>query len=165
MRLCLWENIPYVWLSDGYNFMEGLFTKEAVNEFRKNYPHIKFSALRDKMILASKWSLRVRQTDSRKDYTSYQNIHVQIIIEHFKPILHEKPVQRQHQHSKNLFKDEEIQTMIRFKRHQIIQQTIEKQVLYGLNFKEKLTLPSIKDIKKSQNDFQIKQISSIDDDI
>lgn len=71
MRLCLWENIPYVWLSDGYHFIEGLFTKEAVNEFRKNYPHIKFSALRDKMILASKWSLRVRQTDSRKDYTSY----------------------------------------------------------------------------------------------
>lgn len=57
MRLTVHDNIPYVWLSDGYNFIEALFTKDAIHEFRKNYSHIKFSSLRDKIILVTKWSL------------------------------------------------------------------------------------------------------------
>ena len=71
MRVCVWENIPNMFVCDGYHFMEAVFTKEAVNEFRKNSPHIKFSSLKDKMLLLSKWSLKVKATNSRKNYTSY----------------------------------------------------------------------------------------------
>lgn len=51
-----------------------------------------------------------------------------------------------------------MQTMIRFKRHEIIQATIEKQIFFGLNFKEKLALPSIKDLKKTNVEYQMKDV-------
>lgn len=57
LRLFVIDNIPYMWLSDGFHFIEALFTKDAVNEFRKNYPHVKFSGLRDKILFVNKWSL------------------------------------------------------------------------------------------------------------
>ncbi len=37
IRLAIKENIPLVMVSDGFHNMEAVFTKEAVNEFRKNY--------------------------------------------------------------------------------------------------------------------------------
>lgn len=70
IRLAVKENIPLVMVSDGFHNMEAVFTKEAVNEFRKNY-QIKFSSLREKVILVTKWSLKVQSSDSRKEYFSY----------------------------------------------------------------------------------------------
>ena len=58
IRLYLHEMIPEVHLGDGYNFLEAQFTKEAMNDFRKNYSHLRFSALRGKMIMVSKWHLK-----------------------------------------------------------------------------------------------------------
>jgi hypothetical protein len=57
MRVYVQDNIPYVWLSDGYNFMEALFTKEAINEFRKHNSTLKFSSLREKILYVNKWSI------------------------------------------------------------------------------------------------------------
>lgn len=60
-----------MWVSDGYHFIEAHFTKESISEFRKNYSHMKFSSLRDKIIYISKWSLRVKALSSKECYTSY----------------------------------------------------------------------------------------------
>jgi hypothetical protein len=66
------ENIPDVWLSDGKFFLKGVFTKEAILEFRKIYSHLKFSSLRDfKIIEIRKWSLKAHYTNSREYLTSY----------------------------------------------------------------------------------------------
>lgn len=43
MRVCVQENIVCMWVSDGFHFIEAVFTKDAVNEFRKTYQHVKFS--------------------------------------------------------------------------------------------------------------------------
>ena len=91
MRLAVHELIPFVWLSDGFNFIEARFTKEAVNDYRKRYSHLKFSNLRDKLIYVVKWSLQIKQCDSQKVFTSYKNITVEFVIEEFKPILHVFP--------------------------------------------------------------------------
>jgi len=66
MRLIMNENIPMVTLSDGFFYVEALFTKESINDFRKNYSHLKFSNLRDKILYVKKWSLHLKQRDSAK---------------------------------------------------------------------------------------------------
>ena len=50
MRVIMNENIPMIFLSDGYLTMDAYFTKNAIMEYKRNYGHIKFSALRDKIL-------------------------------------------------------------------------------------------------------------------
>ena len=50
MRLTVSENIPSVRVCDGYHWIDALFTKESMKDFRKNWSHLKFSNLRDKLI-------------------------------------------------------------------------------------------------------------------
>jgi hypothetical protein len=90
-RFYVHEYIPYLWISDGYHFIEAEFSKESINDFRKNYSHMKFSSLRDKIIYINKWSLKVKPADSREIYTSYMNMSFYIVIESFKPIWNECP--------------------------------------------------------------------------
>lgn len=44
------EILPVILVSDSHNFLEAIFTKESINEFRRNYSHLKFSNLRDRAI-------------------------------------------------------------------------------------------------------------------
>ena len=50
MHLIIIEIIPQILISDGHNFIEAIFTKECINDFRKHYSYCKFSSLRDKVI-------------------------------------------------------------------------------------------------------------------
>jgi len=49
-RLFVYENIPMVMLGDGFHFMEAEFTKDAINTFKKEYNHLSFNGLRDRVI-------------------------------------------------------------------------------------------------------------------
>ena len=40
LQLYFHELIPMVQLCDGFHYIEAVFTKEAVNSFRKNYSHL-----------------------------------------------------------------------------------------------------------------------------
>ena len=71
MRIYVHDNIPHIWLSDGYHYLEGHFTKDAINDFRKNHSNTKFTSLRDKILVVSKWRLFKRYEDSKKALTSY----------------------------------------------------------------------------------------------
>jgi len=81
MRLIMSENIPLVCLGDGFFFMEAFFTKEAINDFRKNFSHLKLSNLRDKFLYVQRWSLHVRQRDSNREYCTYNNLTVILCVE------------------------------------------------------------------------------------
>ena len=89
MRLIIIEMIPTVLVSDGHNFIEAIITKEAINDLRKYHSHVKFSNLRDKIIQVNKWSLQVDCVDSRQVFNSYQNLTIRLVIEQFKPQMHE----------------------------------------------------------------------------
>lgn len=78
MRLFIHENIPVIQMCDGFHFMEAVFTQDCINDFRKNYSHLKFSDLRDKVLYAMKWSLQIRVRDSSKVFNSYENLSVYI---------------------------------------------------------------------------------------
>lgn len=94
MRVYIHDNIPSTWLGDGFNFIEAHFTKEAINEFRKNHNTMKFSYLKDKMLILQKWHLRTSYEDSTRKYTSFQNLSVQIVVESFRPLPYERPQPR-----------------------------------------------------------------------
>ena len=94
MRLVISENIPSVRVCDGFQWVDALFTKGAMKEFRKNWSHLKFSNLRDKLIYVQRWSLKLRQRESAKQLCTYNNLTVIFCIEQFKPIVHEIPSQR-----------------------------------------------------------------------
>lgn len=118
-RLFIYDLIPYVWLSDGYHFIEAFFTKESINDFRKQYSHLKFSSLKDKVIYVKSWSMHVKSVPSKQHYTSYQNLTFYVVIEQFKPISNECARTKDIYGSQPMFKDEDIQTLIRYKRHEM----------------------------------------------
>lgn len=85
MRVYIADMIPTVMISDGHNLIEATFTKESIYEFRKNFSHCKFSSLKDKIIILTKWSLFVENVDSKKVFNSYNNLTIKIVVESFKP--------------------------------------------------------------------------------
>lgn len=70
-KVFITEIIPQIHVSDGHNFIEAVFSKESINEFRKYFSHVKFSNLRDKVIQIGKWSLQVDHVNSKKTYNSH----------------------------------------------------------------------------------------------
>lgn len=117
MRLFIIEIIPSILVSDGHNFIEAVFTKESINEFRKNHSHVKFSSLRDKVIYVSKWRLQLENVDSRKVFNSCNNLSIKIIVEAFKPIMYETLNQRLTHGSTSVFRDPNIQVLVKSFRH------------------------------------------------
>lgn len=71
IRVTVNENIMNIWLSDGFHYIEAHFTKDAINEFRKNHTTLKFSALRDKILVVTRWRLIHKYEDSKECFTSY----------------------------------------------------------------------------------------------
>lgn len=124
MRVYVHDNIPHLWLCDGYHYMEAQFTKEAINDFRKNYSTIKFSSLRDKLLILTRWHLVMKHEDSRKSFTSYQNVTIQLVVEQFRPLHFERPTSKQMNDSKSLFRDTDIQCLVRNLRHHLLQSNI-----------------------------------------
>jgi len=119
MRLFMQENIPVIQLSDGKHSIESHFTKEAINDFRKNYSNVKFSNLRDKILVVTKWRLITRYEDSRLSYSSYQNISIHLVVENFRPLMYER-VANKCMGSDSIFRDGEIQCLLKNKRHETI---------------------------------------------
>ena len=76
---------------------------------------------------------------------------IQLVIEGFKPLLHEKPSRHQHLNAINMFFDEEIQTYIRHKRHEYVSEILETHLYKRKEMKGfDLQIPSIKAIKESE---------------
>ena len=153
MRVIMNENIPSVFISDGYFSIDANFTKEAIMEYKRNYSHIKFSALRDKILFLQKWSLHLRQTDSSKVFNSYNNLTVYVQIDQFKPITQEIPSARQITQCKPIFKDDSVRAIIDKLRHNFVSNLIDTKVKSVLEDETQLALgtlkmPSLKDVFK-----------------
>lgn len=127
MRLIMTENIPMICLGDGFTFIEAHFTKEAINDFRKNFSHMRFSSLRDRIIYVQRWSLHLRQRDSNKHLCAYNNLTVSLFVEQFKPITHEIPASRQICATNNLYDSPEVRTMLDSARHNFVTNLIDNK--------------------------------------
>jgi hypothetical protein len=61
----------------------------------------------------------MRYEDSRTTLTSYQNLSIHLVVENFRPLMYEK-IAHKSMNTKNLFRDSEIQGLIKNKRHETI---------------------------------------------
>ena len=122
-------------VSDGHNFIEAVFSKESMNEFRKHFSHVKFSNLRDKVIEVSKWSLQVENVNSRQIFNSHQNISIKLIIEQFVPRMHEVLPARLTHKAISIFKEEDIKVLIKNFRHWFAMTSVKKEALSVQNIK------------------------------
>jgi hypothetical protein len=75
-----------VQLGDGFDYIEAVFTKEAVNSFRKNYSHLRLGQMRDCLLKLTKWSFQFKQRQSTSCSNSYQNLAVYLIVHDFVPM-------------------------------------------------------------------------------
>jgi hypothetical protein len=153
-----------VYLSDGFNFIEAQFTKESINDFRKNYSHLRFSALKQKMVMISKWHLKFQYKNSKECFNSYQNISVIFVVEHFKPISHILPDEKQVKKSSSLFSLDEIRVLIKNMRQDYIGSLLEecsKQYPDGQLEVGYLSMPSLSTVNTSHHASQESLTKSI----
>lgn len=74
-------------VSDGFHYIEAEFKKEAINYFKKDYSHLTFNALRDRVIYIVQWSLKLVFRDGHQSFNSFNNLSIVLVIERFKPIM------------------------------------------------------------------------------
>lgn len=137
MAVIMIEILPVILVSDGHNFIEAIFTKESINDFRRFFGHLKFSQLRDKAIHVTKWRLQMDFVDSTKVFHSYQNLTVRLVIEQFRPMHHEHLNQRLLKSALSVFKSSELQTLIKNHRHWFHQCLLQKQAVNVLDAHDK----------------------------
>ena len=122
-----------VMLGDGFNFMEVEFKKEAVNTFKKDYSHLTFNELRDRIVYITAWSLKLCFRDSNTTLNSFENLSIVLVVEKFKPIMTEAPLQRQVHNCTNVFADKEIRAQLENTRHQFVNSLLTAR--FGLRSK------------------------------
>jgi hypothetical protein len=78
--------VPSVSLGDGFFTIEAVFTKEAVNSFRKQFSHLCFSKMQGRVIKVHKWQFALKQRDRESHHNAHANIAVYLIVKDFQPM-------------------------------------------------------------------------------
>ena len=113
------ESFPHFLVSDGYFFVPVYFTKEAVSEFKSKFSNVQITDLIERVIVLNNWSLEMKRVNSAEVFTSYANLEVRLIVSSFKPNLQEKIIPNRY--PINLYRDDEMKTIIQHFRHQAVQ--------------------------------------------
>jgi hypothetical protein len=113
------ESYPHFLITDGFFFVPAYFTKDAVTEFHQKFANVNIVDLHDKVIVLNNWTLEMRRVNSAEVFTSYSNLEVRLVVTSFKPNLQEKlnPTR----YPINLFRDDEMKTIIQHFRHEALQ--------------------------------------------
>ena len=117
------ESFPHFLISDGYFFVPAHFTKEAVKEYKEKSGGIPIVDLADKVIVLNKWHLEARKAGNNA-IGSYDGVEVRLIVSSFKTSLQDKlnPVR----YPSNLFRDNEMKTIIQHYKHECLQKAFAK---------------------------------------
>lgn len=115
LKVFVKESHPHFLVSDSYFYVPCYFTDSAVKEFRDKHPSINITDLENNVILITNWSLEMRKVDSSAVFTSYAGLEVRLIVHSFKPNLNEKIVPTRH--PVNIYRDDEMKTVIQHFRH------------------------------------------------
>ena len=136
-----------VQLGDGFHFMEAIFTKEAVNQFRKQYSHLMMSQMRDRLLKVTKWSFQLKQRSSATCFNSNTNLGVYLIVSEFQPMPSLTVVSKQGSSCKNLFQEERIQTLLKNTRFEFTKSLIDLKRNEGSNCGfGSFTMPSMREV-------------------
>lgn len=117
------ESFPHFLISDGYFYVPAYFTKEAVKEFKDKSASTHIVDLADKVIVLNKWTLETRK-GGNNPLGSYDGVEIRLNIQSFKTSLQDKlnPVR----YPSNLFRDNEMKTIIQHYKHDCLQKALAK---------------------------------------
>lgn len=115
------ESFPHFLVTDGYFYVACYFTKKAVDEFHSKFSNLNITDLRSRVIIISDWTLEMNKVNSANVFTSYGGLEVRLIVKSFKPVTQEKDQPTLTRHPVNLYRDDEMKTLIQNYTHQCVQ--------------------------------------------
>ena len=118
------ESFPHFLVTDGFFYVPCYFTKKAIDEFRSKFASVNITDLRSRVVIISDWTLEMNKVNSASNFTSYGGIEVKLIVKSFKPILEGKDQPTLTRHPVNLFRDDEMKTLIQNYIHSCINKSV-----------------------------------------
>lgn len=118
------ESFPHFLVCDGYFYIPCYFTKRAVDEFHQKFGNLNITDLTSKVINITDWTLEMNRVNSANVFTSYGGLEVRLIAQSFKPVTQESQIPSLQRHPVNLYRDDEMKTLIQSYIHQNIQNSV-----------------------------------------
>lgn len=122
------ESFPYFLVTDGYFFVPAYFTKKAVDEFHSKFNNLNITDLRSKVIVIQDWTLEMNRVNSANVFTSYGGIECKLIVKSFKPVTQDMDHSTLSRHPVNLYRDDEMKTLIQNYIYGCVQGAVESGV-------------------------------------
>jgi hypothetical protein len=114
------ESFPHFLVTDGFFYVACYFTKKAVDEFHSKFSNMNITDLRSRVITITDWTLEMNKVNSANVFTSYGGVEVRLIVKSFKPVIQEKDQPTLTRHPVNLYRDDEVKTLIQNYTHSCI---------------------------------------------
>ena len=122
------ESFPYFLVTDGYFYVPCYFTKKAVDDFHSKFNSLNITDLRAKVITIQDWTLDMIRVNSANVFTSYGGIEIRMVVKSFKVVAQEVDHSTLTRHPVNLFRDDEMKTLIQNYTHECIMKAVESGV-------------------------------------
>jgi hypothetical protein len=84
--------------------------------------------LKSKVILITEWTLEMNKVNSADVFTSYGGLEVRLIVKSFKPSLEKSDQVRLTRHPVNLYRDDEMKTLIHNFTHECITNAVKNGI-------------------------------------
>jgi len=122
------ESFPHFLVTDNFFYVACYFTKKVVDDFKAKYPNVNITDLKSKVIIITDWTLEMSHVNSADVFTSYGGIEIKLIVKQFKPSLTEKDKVTLTRYPVNLFRDDEMKTLIQNYTHGCVTSAVNKSL-------------------------------------
>jgi hypothetical protein len=122
------ESFPHFLVTDNYFYVACYFTKKAVDDFKSRYSNMNITDLKSKVILITEWTLEMNKVNSAEVFTSYGGLEVRLIVKQFKVSLEKSDQVRLTRHPVNMFRDDEMKTLIQNYTHECLTSAVKSGV-------------------------------------
>ena len=122
------ESSPYFLVTDDFFYIPCYFTKKAIDQFKSQYSNVNVTDLRSRVILITDWSLELARVKSEHVFTSYAGVELKLIVNSFKVNDTAGDNISLNRHPNNLYRDNEMKTLINQYIHSAQTSTIENSL-------------------------------------
>lgn len=122
IRCFIKESFPHFLVTDDFFYIPCYFTKKAVDDFRNQFSNVNITDLKSKTLVLKEWTMEVAKVDSASVFTSYAGIEIRLIVKSFKVEKGDATLSR---YPLNLYRDDEIKTLIQSYLHGQIQSAVK----------------------------------------
>jgi hypothetical protein len=125
IRCFIKESFPHFLVADDYFYIPCYFTKKAVDEFKNQFSNVNITDLKSKTLVLKEWTMEVNKVDSASVFTSYAGIEIRLIVKSFKVEKGDATLTR---YPLNLYRDDEIKTLIQAYLHGQVTNSVKSGV-------------------------------------